>query len=414
MKGKIILALIILISLFSVSYAQTNKVILYLFWGDGCPHCKAEKAFLEKLKEKYPELEIKEYEVWYNSENLELFDKMAKSYGCSAKAVPTTFIGDKYIVGYLSDSTTGKKIEDAIKECLNKGCINPIEKINESSSGMCTGNEIVELPTFGELDASKMSLPTFTIIIAGIDGFNPCAFFVLFFLLSMLVYAQSRKIMLLIGSIFVFFSGFIYFLFMAAWLNLFLIIGKLAIITTLAGSVALIIGVINIKDFFFFKKGISLTIPDHAKPKLFKRMRNLLKASSLSSTILGTIILAIAANFYELLCTSGFPMVFTRVLTLNNLSITEYYLYLILYNIIYVIPLMVIVLMFSITLGAKKLTEKQGQILKLISGFMMLYLGAILLVLPSLLNNLIMGIGLLALALLSSAIVYFGTKFKRK
>jgi thiol-disulfide isomerase/thioredoxin len=411
MKGKIILALIILISLFSVSYAQTNKVILYLFWGDGCPHCKAEKAFLEKLKEKYPELEIKEYEVWYNSENLELFDKMAKSYGCSAKAVPTTFIGDKYIVGYLSDSTTGKKIEDAIKECLNKGCINPIEKINESSSGMCTGNEIVELPTFGELDASKMSLPTFTIIIAGIDGFNPCAFFVLFFLLSMLVYAQSRKIMLLIGSIFVFFSGFIYFLFMAAWLNLFLIIGKLAIITTLAGSVALIIGVINIKDFFFFKKGISLTIPDHAKPKLFKRMRNLLKASSLSSTILGTIILAIAANFYELLCTSGFPMVFTRVLTLNNLSITEYYLYLILYNIIYVIPLMVIVLMFSITLGAKKLTEKQGQILKLISGFMMLYLGAILLVLPSLLNNLIMGVGLLALALLSSAIVYFGTKF---
>jgi len=101
-----------------------------------------------------------------------------------------------------------------------------------------------------------MSLPVITLVIAGLDSFNPCAFFVLFSLLGLLIHAQSRKKMFLIGSVFVFFSGFIYFLFMAAWLNLFLVMGQVEIITKIAGSVAVVIAAINIKDFFIFKKGV--------------------------------------------------------------------------------------------------------------------------------------------------------------
>ena len=126
--------------------------------------------------------------------------------------------------------------------------------------------------------------------------------------------------MLLIGGTFVFFSGLIYFIFMAAWLNVFLWIGELKLITLVAGLVAMVIALINIKDYFWFKQGVSLSIPERAKPGIYQRSRNLLKASSLPAMLAGTAVLAIAANSYELLCTSGFPMVYTRALTLHELS----------------------------------------------------------------------------------------------
>ena len=249
-----------------------------------------------------------------------------------------------------------------------------------------------------------------TLIIAGMDSFNPCAFFVLLSLLGLLIHAQSRRKMLLIGSIFVFFSGFIYFVFMAAWLNLFLVMGQVEIITKIAGSIAMLIAVINIKDFFIFKKGISLTIPDSAKPKLFDRMRKLLKSTSIVSILIGTAVLAIAANAYELLCTAGFPMVFTRILTLNNLSTFSYYLYLVLYNAIYVIPLSVIVIIFTVTLGKRSLSEWQGRILKLVSGTMMLGLGGLLLFDPAILSNAFVSLLLLIGAIAVSAFLAFLTK----
>ncbi|MCJ7484019.1 MAG: hypothetical protein MUO31_13755, partial [Thermodesulfovibrionales bacterium] len=231
-----------------------------------------------------------------------------------------------------------------------------------------------------------------------------------FSLLGLLIHAQSRKKMFLIGSVFVFFSGFIYFLFMAAWLNLFLVMGQVEIITKIAGSVAVVIAAINIKDFFIFKKGVSLTIPDSAKPKLFDRMRKLLKSSSVVSILIGTAVLAIAANAYELLCTAGFPMVFTRILTLNNLSSAWYYLYLVLYNIIYVIPLSTIVIIFTITLGKKHLTEHQGRLMKLVSGTMMLALGGVLLLNPAVLSNAFISFILLMGALVVSFAVALITK----
>jgi hypothetical protein len=164
------------------------------------------------------------------------------------------------------------------------------------------------------------------------------------------------------------------------------------------------------KDFFYFRKGVSLVIPEKAKPRLFDRMRKLLKAASLPSVILGTVVLATAANMYELFCTAGFPMVYTRILTLHNLTNMHYYLYLVFYNVIYVIPLALIVLFVAVTLGAKKLTERHGQILKLISGMMMLCLGVVLLVKPELLNNIAVTAGLLAMSLAASGIFILATR----
>jgi len=304
---------------------------------------------------------------------------------------------------------TQKSIEDAVARCLREGCPDGVAELVKRGGVEAERGappEPIKVPLLGSVDPAKVSLPVFTIVIGALDSFNPCAFFVLLFLLSMLIHARSRKRMLLIGGIFVLFSGLIYFLFMAAWLNVFLLVGQITAITAAGGIVALLVGGINVKDFFLFKQGVSLSIPDSAKPKLFERMRGLLKAPTLPALIAGTVMLAISANAYELLCTAGFPMVYTRVLTLHNLTAFQYYQYLALYNIVYVIPLAVIVAVITTTLGARKLTEWQGRQLKLVSGLMMLSLGVVLIADPALLNNALASVVMLAgVVVLSAGII---------
>jgi thiol-disulfide isomerase/thioredoxin len=398
---------------------QTENIIIYLFWGDGCPHCKKEKQFFAAMEKRYPSIILKDFEVWYDQHNADFLTKMAHSYGVKASGVPIAFIDRKVFIGFSEN--TRKEITELLEKCSTSGCIDPLlilsGKVSPYSQEMpggagmmhgelqCTEkNKTVYIPWLGSLDASEMSLPVITIVIAGLDSFNPCAFFILLTLLGLLIHAKSRGRMLIIGSVFVFFSGFIYFIFMAAWLNLFLFMGQVQIITLIAGTVAVLIAGLNIKDFFAFKKGASLSIPDSAKPKLYDRMRKLLKSTSTISLLIGTVILAAAANSYELLCTFGFPMVFTRILTLNSLSNIVYYLYLVLYNMVYVIPLMLIVLLFTITLGKKNLTEWQGRVLKLVSGTMMLGLGGVLILDPSILSNALISFILLLGALIVSLV----------
>jgi hypothetical protein len=272
----------------------------------------------------------------------------------------------------------------------------------------------MHLPLLGEIDPNRYSLPVLTLVLAGLDSVNPCAFFVLLFLLSLLVHARSRARILFIGGVFVLFSGLIYFVFMAAWLNLFLIVGRVRLVTGIAGTVAVILATLNIKEYFLFGQGPSLSIPEHAKPGLFRRMRDLTSAEHLLPMVIGTVTLAIAANTYELLCTAGFPMVYTRALTLGELGPGEHYLYLALYNLIYVVPLAAVVLVFAYTLGSRKLGEREGRVLKLASGLMMLGLGVVLLIAPVWLDNVFFAIGMLGGALGLTAMVELAARRRVK
>ena len=372
---------------------------LYFFWGVGCPHCAKAKPFLEELKKKYPGLRVESWEVLEKRENIPRLMEMAKARGMEPTGVPVFIVGERAIGGF-SAGTAGE-VEEAVREALRAP---PADRAGPKAPP--SEPPPLSLPLVGSVETAKLSLPVFTVVIASLDSFNPCAFFVLFFLLSLLIHAHSRRRMLLIGGLFVFFSGAVYFLFMAAWLNLFLLARGLSAITVAAGVLALLVATVNIKDFFFFEQGFSLTIAEQQKPKLFARMRRLLKADSLPSMLAGTTVLALAANSYELLCTAGFPMVFTRMLTLRQLSTAQYWGYLAFYCSVYIVPLAVIVVIFTVTLGGRKLTEWQGRVLKLLSGLMMLGLGLVLLIDPALLNNplasaLLFG-GTLALAALIS------------
>ena len=297
-------------------------------------------------------------------------------------------------VGWQDEATSGEQLLAGLDACrAGSAATTPADP------------KVVKLPLLGTVDPAVLSLPLFTLVIAGLDAFNPCAFFVLLFLLSLLAHQKNRRRMLLVGAVFVATSGLMYFAFMAAWLNVFQLLDSLSWITLVAGVVASLVGAINIKEFFAFGRGPSLSIPESAKPVIYRRARAVVNSGSVPATLAATLLLAVAANLYELLCTAGFPMVYTRVLTLSEPTTVARYGWLALYNLIYVVPLALIVLAFVGTLAARKLSEREGRLLKLLSGTMMLELGLVLIFAPGWLNSPVASAGLLAVALLITLLV---------
>lgn len=371
------------------------RVHLYFFWSETCPHCLEAHPFVEAIPIERPWVIVHSLEVSRQRENARRFITLAESLGQTAEAVPTLIACGAMETGWDDAATTGAALLRRLDECRARALRGTATTVVAASAEPPK----VRVPLLGEVAADRLSLPAFTVVLAGLDAFNPCAFFVLLFLLSLLAHQKSRSRMSLIGGIFVLTSGLMYFAFMAAWLNVFQLLGALAWITLAAGLVAIMAGILNIKDFFAFERGISLSIPESRKPDIYRRARAILNADNLPAMLGATILLAVAANFYELLCTAGFPMVYTRLLTLSDLSAGARYGYLAFYNLIYVLPLALIVFVFARTLGARKLTEREGRLLKLLSGIMMLELGILLAAAPALLDSLAVSAVLLAVAL---------------
>ncbi len=382
-----------------------SRVHLYFFWTQTCPHCRRARPFIESLPAQYPWLELHSHDLSRDMAAGLRYARMAEALGESARAVPALLFCGRMITGFDGPDSTGRALRQQLEDCHRRYMQSTTASAPVTITPSATEPPVLTLPLLGALDPAALSLPALTVVLAGLDAFNPCAFFVLLFLLSLLVHAHDRRRMLLIGGVFVFFSGAIYFMFMAAWLNVFLWLGELRFITVLAGLLAVSMGGMNVKDFFAFRQGPSLGIADEAKPKLFKRMRALVGGEKLPSLLTGTIVLAIVANSYELLCTAGFPMVYTRALTLNQLSTGAYYGYLALYNLIYVLPLLAIVLVFTWTLGSRKLREGEARVLKLLSGIMMIGLGLLLLVYPEGLSDALTSLLVIAAALALTGVV---------
>ncbi|MBE7421340.1 MAG: hypothetical protein HS110_02630 [Zoogloeaceae bacterium] len=381
--------------------AEPPALTIHYFRAEGCPHCEDAGAFFARLAAEEPRVVVRDYEVSRDPENRALFQAALDALKVEEGGVPFIFVGDRALLGYHTDATTGAEIRRQVARCLAAPCPDALEAIRAGRAPAVqqpreAGADVLRLPIVGELDAAALSLPLLTVAVAALDAFNPCAFFVLLFLLSMMAHQKSRARMLAVGGIFVFFSGLMYFAFMAAWLNLFQLLGQLAWVTLAAGVLAVVVGALNVKDFFLFGRGVSLSIPESKKPDLFRRARAILAAEHLPAMLAATVFLAVAANFYELLCTAGFPMVYTRVLTLGEPSPAVRYLYLAFYNLIYVLPLAAIVVVFARTLGARKLGEREGRLLKLLSGTMMLELGVLLLFAPEWLSRLGVAFALLA------------------
>lgn len=395
------------------------RVHLYFFWSESCPHCQEAHPFITAIPEQRPWVELHSLEVSRQRDNARRFVTMAEAIGQRAEAVPTLIFCERMEVGWGDAASSGAALLAALDACRASAAApaQHAESATVTASQPPAPSSVsppITVPVFGTIDPSAFSLPLFTVVIAGLDAFNPCAFFVLLFLLSLLAHQKDRRRMLVVGGIFVATSGLMYFAFMAAWLNVFQWLGALGGITLAAGLLAVLVGLINVKDFFAFERGISLSIPDSAKPTLYRRARAVLQSGSPAAMLAATVLLAVAANFYELLCTAGFPMVYTRLLTLTVSSPEARYAWLALYNLIYVVPLLLIVLTFVGTMATHKLSEREGRLLKLLSGTLMLELGLVLTLAPAWLNSLAVTatlvVGAIALTLLAARLTPTGAK----
>ncbi len=428
------------------------RAVMYFFYSTTCPHCRHALPFIEKLEQKYKSkgFVVRYENVYEDYTARELFIITLRNYGYDRLAVPCFIIGKgEPRFGFTSEETTGKKLEKLVLDCLysKEGCPPPEEilkaeaelrgesltetpeiegtkvpetssevEASEPSAGAESGSERDEFnpesysepvaKAFRKFSPEKYGMLAFTVIIAGLDSINPCAFFILLSLLSLLLHARDRRKILIVGFTFVFTSGLIYFLYMTAWLQAFLLLKSVQMVNIVAGGIAVIIGIINVKDFFAFKKGISLTVSDSARSDIFARVRGLMSIDNILTLLVATVALAGLVNLYELLCTVGFPMAYTKVLTLQNLPKYMYYLYLALYNTVYVIPLAIIVIITAVTLGRRKLTEQEGRFLKLLSGYMMLALGIALIFKPVVLTEALSSLGVILIAIGLAGITY--------
>jgi len=335
----------------------------------GCPHCEAAKVFLDELRRERPSLQVTIYDVAEDAVAWQRLATLAAEHGVTNSGVPTFLIGTELIVGFLSADTTGAEIRGLLDQ-------------RSQSTVPYRTVEGIKTTWFGELRVRDLGLPLFTIAIGLLDGFNPCAMWVLLFLLSLLVNLHDRRKMALIAGTFVLVSGLVYFAFMAAWLNMFLLIGLSRAIQVGLGGIALLVGAVNVKDFFALHHGITLSIPEPAKPGLYTRIRGILQAENLAGALTGIVILAGLVNLIELLCTAGFPALYTQILTLQQLPTWKYYSYLGLYNLAYIFDDSLMVTIAVVTLSRRKLQERAGRWLKLISGLVMAALGAGLLLEP--------------------------------
>jgi glutaredoxin len=360
------------------------------FVREGCPHCAAAEAFLAKLARERPELRIALRDVGKEPAALVRLEEIAKAQRTDSVRVPAFFVRGQLIAGFSPAASTDKLILAALAS--KSAATNPAqvaegaatcdseERLScTASPGAEPGGLQFEVTIFGrEISLDDVGMPLFTLIMGLLDGFNPCSMWVLILMISLLAPLNSRSRMVAIAGTFVLIQGIVYYLFMAAWLNLFLFVGLSRASELIIASIAILAGMINLKDFLALGRGISLSIPDAAKPGIYTRMRAILRADNLTAALIATIVLGLLVQLVELLCTSGFPALFTRILTLRQSEGASYYGYLLLYNAAYMLDDVIVLTIGVITLSRRRLQEKEGRWLKLISGLAMVGLGVYL------------------------------------
>ena len=315
-----------------------------VFHRRGCPHCGRALDFLADLANQHPHVTIKIVGISESPEVRRRFITLSQSLSAQRPGVPSFLICEHFLIGFDTAETTGVEIRRLLGL--------PTDSTESFHSDQ------VETTWFGAMDPRTIGLPLFTLALGIIDGFNPCAMWVLLFLLSLLLHLKDRRRIVLIAGTFVVVSGVVYFAFMAAWLNSFLIIGVSRSLQFGVGILAILIGVLHVKDFFASNKGISLSIPDAAKPGIYARVRRVINAENLTVALVGVTVLAVLVNLIELVCTAGLPAVYTQVLAAQHLETASDYGYLLLYNVAHIIDDALMVSIVVYTLSHYKLGER--------------------------------------------------------
>ena len=396
MKGikYILFSLILFLMIGSVS---AKEITINLFYSETCPHCASEKEFLEAYDQEFDNVTVNYYEVTQNEENSQLLDNVKKTLNVSHNYVPYTVIGEIGLSGF-SDNIESQ-IKHFVEKYQDEEYYDLVSKVKDAGEPITltdkeeTENEedidenTVSVPIIGSTTMQDISLPLASIIIGFIDGFNPCAMWILVFLISMLLSVKDKKRRIGLGIIFLIASGIVYMLFMVAWLNIILSTIQISIIQKLIGIVAIVGAAWNIYSYIKTKNSdIGCEVTNENKRKqMMQKVKKYVGEKSFLLAAIGLIGLAFSVNLVEFACSAGWPVVFTEILALHNLSKISYFIYIMIYIIFYMIDDIIIFIIAMITLEVTGISNKYNKYSHLIGGILMLIIGLLMIFKPSIL-----------------------------
>lgn len=364
-----------------------GDVDVYFFWAIGCPHCEDEKPFLDALSREFDYVTVHDFEVTGNKDNVDLLKKIGKELKVNVSGVPFTVVGDEYFVGWQSADTTGQAISQKVSDMHQNGGENVVENICSDCSNV--GNvkhaedaQPVKLPFLGTVDAGKYSLGVITVLIAAVDGFNPCAMWVLIFLITLLLRLKDRRKMWILGTAFIVTSAVVYFLFMVAWLNVINFLNYIPWIKFVIGALAIGLGIRSIHEYVTNPAGTCKVTTGNKQQKVFEKLKDVVQKKSFILSLIGIIALAFVVNLVELVCSAGLPAVFTQILIANDLTKAGYYGYILLYIFIFMLDDLLIFIIAMTTLKLTGLSGKYTRIAQLIGGIVLLIIGVLMVFKP--------------------------------
>lgn len=369
--------------------SQPGPVDVQVFWRVGCPHCEKVRTFLQTAAARDRGLRLHEYEINESPRNREAFSRAIDYFSVMNPAVPMVIVGDRHWVGYDDDATTGAAIVAAIEACRSRACIDlTVALFAQSALPLAQRAPVqappktIRVPLLGEINIAALSLPVLTVVLAGIDGFNPCAMWTLVFLVGLLVGMPDRLRMWTLGSAFIATSAAVYYLFLAAWLNVLLFLGMILWIRVAVAVVALGGGAYYLREFFMNPEALCRVTGSASRQRVLTQLRAVALEQRFWLALLGIVLLAIAVNLVEFVCSAGIPAVYVQILTMSQLPTWQYHAYLLLYILVFMLDDLLIFVIAMKTLQVSGLSGTYARWSHLIGGVLLLLIGALLLFKP--------------------------------
>lgn len=404
----------------------TTEVVVEYYYGEGCPVCAVTGPWLEDLEARTPGVRLVAVEVWEDAAGRARLVDALERYRVRALGVPVILVGERAWVGFR-EGVHDVQIEAEVQRCTDQGCPDPADvRLPEGTSGtvatgeVCEGTadnpfqcapeddtaDVLRLPLVGDVHLGERSLLVSTALIAFVDGFNPCSLWVLTVLIALSLNSGSRRRTMIIGLTFITVTAAIYALFIAGLFTVFTVVAFAPWIRVLVALVALLFAVVSIKDYFWFRQGLSFTIADERKPGIYRAMRRVLaQGDNLPAVVGATAVLAAGVSLVEFGCTAGFPLLWTNLLTAQEATAGTFVVLLLLYMLIYQLDELAIFTTAVVTMRASRLQERHGRILKLVGGMLMLALAVVVLVDPDLMSGIGSSLAVFGTAMVASGVV---------
>ena len=396
---NIVFLLVVYLSFISFVFAdEKNLVNIYLFYSDTCPHCESEQKLLNELKNKYDNIRIYKYEVG-NDENSKLLENVAMLFDTRVTGVPFTVVGDKVYKGFSYENSKSKFMatieyysdngyKDLVGEYIGNIELPSYEVVIDSGDEELSeyiedyGNHVISILGMN-VETKNLALPLVSILIGLVDGFNPCAMWVLLFLISMLIGMKNKKRMWSLGLTFLLTSALIYLLFMISWLNVATFLTSISIVRLLIGGIAIGGALFNLYGYFKNRKTEGcMVVDDKKRNKIFDRIKKFTHEKNFFLATIGVIALAASVNIVELACSAGLPVMFIEILSVNNLTLFEEIVYIGLYMLFFLLDDLIVFFVAMTTMQLSGFSTKYGKISKLVGGILLLLIGILLIFKP--------------------------------